>query len=384
MFTFTEKPVLQILQILPSLLPGIEKVVAVYYSSDITEIVACYIRNEHGEYFQETFKIEDPSVFHDLRTVKTSYSWLKKEDIPFEIKHEVKVQMEIFNELNNNILLIRIHNQDDELNDLFFIYFNKDLSNFGNINPGKILTTENKTIIGHLLRNSIITFIKNNDRDKNLFTSLTENTRSLVKERNFYRNELKITQDKFKDELLRLSNNYLAELTENNGISYRFNNDAMGKIREYHGNLDDLKLSITQAVHFAETMNLDGNSSEIIISDFHLFMDVKKEPKQDALIVENLQDIPVKYNKTFLLLEKLENAANQLKSKNLLLTGANIGHEFPTPITPPAITDALKKHRNKILFLFEKYPDRWKIIRSEFRPVQNILNIKTMPKQISA
>jgi len=40
--------------------------------------------------------------------------------------------MDIFNELNNNILIIRIQNQDDELNDLYFIYFNKDLSNFGN------------------------------------------------------------------------------------------------------------------------------------------------------------------------------------------------------------------------------------------------------------
>lgn len=383
-FTFTEKPVLQILQLLPSLLPGIEKVVAVYYSEDIKDIVAGYIRNEDGEYLQETFKIEDPSVFYDLRSVKTPYSWLRKEDIPFEIKHEVKVQMEIFNELNNNILLIRNQNQDDKLNDLFFIYFNKDLSNFGNINPGKLLTTENKTIIGHLLRNSILTFVKHSERDKNLFASLTENTRSLVKERNFYKTELVSTQNKFKDEILRLSNIYLDELTERNGITYLFNNDAINKIREYHGNIDDLKLLITQAAHFAETMNLDENSNNVVIADFHLFMNVKKEPGQDVLIAEQPQDIPVKYNKTFLLLEKLENAANQLKSKNLLLTGANIGHEFPTPISPPAISDALKKHRNKILFLFEKYPDRWKIIRSEFRPVQNILNIKTMPKQISA
>jgi hypothetical protein len=383
-FTFTEKPVLQILQLLPSLLPGIEKVVAVYFSADIADLGAIHLRIEHGEYFQDTFKIEDPSVFNDLRSVKTPYSWIRKDDIPFEIKHEVKVQMEIFNELNNNILLIRIQNQDDELNDLYFIYFNKDLSNFGNINPGKLLTTENKTIIGHLLRNSILTFIKNNERDKYLFSSFTENTRSLVKERNFYKNELIITQDKFKNEILRLSNNYLAELTERNVISYTFNNDAIAKIREYNGNIDDLKPLITQAAHFAETMNLNENSGEIIIADFHLFIDVKKELKQNVSTPEQLQDIPVKYNKTFLLLEKLENAANQLKSKNLLLTGANIGQEFPTPITPPAITDALKKHRNKILILFQKYPERWKIIRSEFRPVQNILNIKIMPNQISA
>jgi len=76
---------------------------------------------------------------------------------------------------------------------------------------------------------------------------------------------------------------------------------------------------------------------------------VKKELKQNVSdFLSKLQDISCKnINKTFLLLEKLENAANQLKSKNLLLTVLIIGQEFPTPITPPAITDALKKHRNK-------------------------------------
>jgi len=113
---------------------------------------------------------------------------------------------------------------------------------------------------------------------------------------------------------------------------------------------------IAQAAHFAETMNLNENSSEIIIADFHLFTDVKKELKQNVSIPEQLQDIPVKYNKTFLLLEKLENAANQLKSKNLLLTGANIGQEFPTPITPPAITDALKSTEQNPYPVFRNIP----------------------------
>jgi hypothetical protein len=121
-----------------------------------------------------------------------------------------------------------------------------------------------------------------------------------------------------------------------------------------------------------------------LIADFHLVMDEKKEPRQKESISEPVEGVPVKYNKTFLLLDKLENAALHVKSKNMLLTGANIGHEFPTPVTPPAITDALKKHKQKILFLFREYPDRWEIIRTEFRPVQNILNAKPFREQLSA
>ncbi len=384
-FTFSEKPVLFILDLVPSILPGIEKVMAVYYSPDINDIAATLIRKEHEEYFHESFQVADSAfVFNQLRSDNATYTWLRKEDLPFEIMHKEKVQLEIFNELNNNILLIRIFNTNDLRNDLFFIYFNKDLSNFGTINPGKILSTENKTIIGHILRNTILTFVKINQSDKDLFATLNENTRALIKERNYLREGLEITREKYKEGLIRLSDSYLSDLTKSNGVRYRLTNDAVEKIREYTGDIGTLKPLIHQAAHFAETMNLEGNTSDILIADFNLFMNEKKEVKQKETVSGPVQDIPAKYNKTFLLLEKLENAALHVKSKNLLLTGVNLGNEFPTPITPPAITDALKKHKQKILFLFGEFPGRWQTIRSEFRPVQNILNARKFPDQISA
>lgn len=384
-FSFSENPVLFILQLLPSLLPGIEKVIAVYYSLDSAGISSDLIRKESGEYVQESFQVADsPSIFSRLRSDNAPYSWLRKEDLPFEIKPKEKVQLEIFNELNNSILLIRITNTFDNKNDLFFIYFNQDLSNFGTISPNKILSTENKTIIGHILRNSILTLIQNNLSDKDLFATLNENTRAMIKERNFLRDELEITREKYKEGLIRLTNSYLTDLYKSNGVKYRLSDGAMKKIREYTGDIGNLKPVIAQAARYAETMNLEGTTGDVLIADFHLVMDEKKEPRQKESISEPIEGVPVKYNKTFLLLDKLEKAALHVKSKNMLLTGANIGHEFPTPVTPPAITDALKKHKQKILFLFREYPDRWEIIRTEFRPVQNILNAKPFREQLSA
>ena len=384
-FSFSEKPVIFILQLLPSLLPGIEKIIAVYNSPESGGITSELIRKENGEYVQESFSVSDsPSIFSRLRSDNAPYSWLRKEDLPFEIKPKEKVQLEIFNELNNNILLIRIQNIFDNKNDLFFIYFNKDLSNFGTISPNKILSTENKTIIGHILRNSILTFINNIRCDKDLFATLNENTRAMIKERNIIRDELEITQEKYKEGLIRLSYSYLDELLKSYGIIYRLSDGAIKKIREYTGDIGNLKPIISNAARYAETMNLEETSNEVLISDFHLVMDEKKEPRQKESISEPVGDVPVKYNKTFLLLDKMENAAQHVKSKNMLLTAANLGHEFPTPVTPPAITDALKKHKLKILFLFREYPGRWQIIRTEFRPVQNILNAKPFSEQLSA
>jgi hypothetical protein len=384
-FSFSEKPVHFILQLLPSLLPGIDKIIVVYFSNDTEELSSEMIRKEGGEYTRESFLVSDSlSVFSRLRSETSPYSWLRKEDLPFEVNIKEKVQLEIFNELNNSILLIRILNTSDNGNDLIFIYFNQDLSNFGTLGPNKILTTDNKTIIGHLLRNSILTSLAQTRSDKDLFASLNDNTRAIIRERNFLRRELELTSEKYKEGINRLSSSYLEELYKVNGIVYRFSEGAVKKIREFTGNLDSLKPIILQAARYAETMNLEGTSGDVLISDFHIVFEEKKVIQQQEPVSEPVGDVPVKYNKTFLLLDKLENAARTVKSKNLLLTGANIGQEFPTPVSPPAITDALKKHRQKILFLFREFPDRWRIIRSEFRPVQNILNAKPYREQLSA
>jgi hypothetical protein len=206
----------------------------------------------------------------------------------------------------------------------------------------------------------------------------------MIKERNILKEELESTREKYKEGLIRLSNSYLADLFKSNAVNYRLSEGAISKIREYTGDIGNLKPAIFQAARYAETMNLEGTTEDILIADFHLVMDEKREPRQKETSSQPLADIPVKYSKTFLLLDKLENAALHVKSKNMLLTGANIGNELPTPVTPPAITDALKKHKQKILFLFTEYPGRWEIIRNEFRPVQNILNAKPFREQLSA
>ena len=370
---------------LPSLLPGIEQVISVFYVAESSDMRSEQILKENGEYVQESIEVSDnPSVFNRLRTEKAPYSWLRKEDLPFEIKPKERVQLEIFNELSNNILLIRIQNAFDAKNDLFFIYFNRDLSNFGTIHPDKILSTDNKTIIGHILRNSILTLLQNHKNDKELFATLNENTRSMIRERNVLRDELELTGKKYHEGMIRLCNSYLVDLSKDNRIIYKLSDEALKKIRDYTGDMGNLRPILTQAARYAETMNLEGITDTVLIDDFHIVLDEKKEPRHKESLPQAVGEVPVKYNKAFLLLDKLENAALHVKAKNKLLTGANIGNEFPTPVSPPAITDALKKHRQKILYLFHEYPSRWGIIRNEFRPVQNILNPKPFHEQLSA
>jgi hypothetical protein len=306
------------------------------------------------------------------------------EDIPFEIKSKQRVQLNIFNEFNNNILLIRIPNDYDQQSDLYFFYFNQNLSNFGTVNNTKSLSTENKTIIAHILRNTIQTISLTLRDDKELFAELHENTKSLLTEINSLKEELNTTRTKFNNGFIRLCQNLLLEISQKHGRIYRLSESAIEKLKHFEGDFNVLKNILEKAAHFAESFALDSSVQDILIADFHIIITDEPVKKTKETVSEHPADLPIRYSKTLVLLDKLENAALNVKSKNKLVTSANLGSECPTPITPPAITDALKKHRTKILFLFKEYPHRWEIIRSEFRPIQNILNVRPDLKQLSA
>ena len=378
-FSFSEQPVLFLLQKFPSLLPGIEKVVSIYYDKENEQLSANTIRKEKDDYVLEETKVDDADgKLQKFRTDSAPYLWMQPDDIPFEILSKERVQLSIFNEFNNNILLLRSLNEFDDCYDLFFVYFNHDLSNFGVVNSKRSLSTENKVIIGHLLKNAIETYLKNLKEDRELFISLSENNQTVINELNQSRKELAIIKEKNKDGIIHLCKSYLIDLSKEYGHNFQFSDEAITKLREYDGDLGLTRIILEKAVQYAQTMQLNGNVKDIIISDYHLIFISKPGNKNVEILPVNQHtaDIPARYNKTFLFLNKLENAAQTVKSKNLLLTSVNVGGEFPSPITPSAITDALKNHQSKILYLFKELPHRWQIIRSEFRPVQNILNPK--------
>ncbi len=384
-FSFGENPVLFILKKFPEILPGIEKVVTIYHSPDSGNILAMSLKKIQEEYKLEELSLKDSlSIISRLRNETTPYTWMQKENIPFEIQIKENVQIGIFNELNNNILLIRYPSRFDHLNDLFFVYFNENRSNFGVVNTDKLLSTDNKFIIAHIVRNAINSYFSTLEEDRKLFSELQENTRTLVFEINSLRNELEATQAKYDNGFVQLCSKYLLDISKRYSRKFSFSDSAIEKLKNFDGDFNDMGEILEKAALFAESLTIDSLLSEIIIMDFHLNTSKPVKKATQEVHPENNQEVPVRYMKTLVLLDKLENAALNVKTRNKLLTSANLGNEFPTPVTPPAISDALKKHRLKIIHLFKEYPGRWEIIRNEFRPIQNILRAKTELNQRSA
>jgi hypothetical protein len=374
-FSFIENPVVHVLKHAHDLLPGIEKVIAIYYCSESNEIRAKYRLDTLGNDNKiEDLSFEDASgIIDKWRKTNSYYSWYKKEDTPFEIQKKKKhVQMNVFNELDNTILSLGFLNEHDQKYDLLLFYFNPTLSNFGVSDSDKVLNQENKKIIGFLLYNSLRTIIETSKSDLSVLNTNNENTKSLVKRYAQSKEDLEKSKNNYGLSLTDLCCSYLKEFSDSSSrFNYILTEDALNKIKSYQGDISALKNVIQKSISFVNNLYFDTNETDIYISEEYLNFESIGAGNATKPQEVQLYD---RYSKTILLLDKLENAARDVVARNMDITSANVGNACSTPITAPAISDAVKKHRNKIIYLLNKYPDRWKLIRTEFRPVRNVLS----------
>lgn len=160
-----------------------------------------------------------------------------------------------------------------------------------------------------------------------------------------------------------------------------FTESAKAKLCSYTGEVYNLEEVVRKAVSFALDLSSPALASPLHIADYHIrFAEENGKP-----VTEEVQEgLPHRLAKTYLLLDRLEHAAAGIKQRKENLTSASVGKEFPSPVSAPAITDALRKHKKRIIQLFDQYPGKWEIIRHEFRPVLNLLNSPKGTEQLSA
>src|SRR3989338_5729015 len=73
-----------------------------------------------------------------------------------------------------------------------------------------------------------------------------------------------------------------------------------------------------------------------------------------------------------LILDKYEAAARMAYHSGLIVNGKTIAAHMQPSISPPAITDALKKHRKGIALALEESPEKWELLRKYLKPVKEL------------
>lgn len=79
-----------------------------------------------------------------------------------------------------------------------------------------------------------------------------------------------------------------------------------------------------------------------------------------------------KLPKTILLLDRYETAVKKLIDDKLPVMGKNIASACIPSISPPALTDSINKHRDRIIECLKTYPERWVLLKTNYLPVQKL------------
>ena len=370
-YSFIYHPIEKLHEIVPRIIPGIEKIITVHYDNNQKLISGVLTEKRNHEYSSSRLIIDKilPTLQKYMEE-NSPYDWYNKQNLPFEIEINDKSKtIDIFSELQNIVLLIRVPDELNQYNDLVFLYLNENPSNFGVTNSINPLTTDNKSIIAFLLYNTIKTFTDRQSHDREVLRANNSKTRQIINNTESLKYELQKTKENYGYSLVKLCQQYVKNWTDVTGKKYILSAGLLEKIKSYKGEIKNLEKIIEETVSYVDNLYLDDNE-EIEILEWHLHFNFTESKRTDSAITDKKDH---RYAKTLSLLDKLEKAALVVKSKSLKLTGTNVGQACPVPISAPAISDALYNHKSKINTLVELYPERWETLKLEFKPVMNIM-----------
>jgi len=349
---------------LPEIFPGIDKVVC-FSKKENGQVEGCEMTLTNNHYHIKELIIDNPdSIFTFSGKETTGYSWLLKEQLPFEEKQEVKGQLSLFDEQQHFVLQLKIvvPTENGSKSDLFYIYMREDESNFGISRIQGILDTTRKALLGSMINRFISVFYGSINAISSEIAKFTNVTREVLAQNNT------VTSSSLKSWIREWADNYLLSLAGTSGIILTLSDKALDKLalHDFNSSCEALK----NAASFA--MMLHRGEHEIEIKDTYLVINGKETANHNTQ--SQSRNLPNgKIEKAMQLLDNLEQAASYLLSKGEDLTGSAVGQSMDKQITAPAITDYLKKNKRRIVFLLEKYPDKWAIIRKQFRPLVNVI-----------
>jgi hypothetical protein len=314
---------------------------------------------ENGKFLEiSTFISSKLLIF---RKVNLSYQWMLPSEIFefYETEGSKIHQLDLLSEHDNRLLLLSFKSEIDGLNDLVCLTFPKEIRFLGLYKTVKNLTTEDKILIGELLYKIIEVelvsqnkLIKKQNRIAEYFKLKGTLNTNLTNE-DYY----KFILSELNQGLYFLLNRKIQFEFDKELIDYVINkNYSIKVICEY------LKDSF-ETIELIEQIN-----GRFKFELFHFKLIENEKPIKNTMVYTSSNN----NDKTIDLLNKLENAAKIIESKGMVINGKSIAQNIVPPVSPPAITDILKKNISKIENKMKEYPSNWQLIRKYLKPLREL------------
>ena len=234
------------------------------------------------------------------------------------------------------------------------------------------LNSTEKKLYESLIRGFVRSFLNLHDRDKALLQEIARSNENLRKDLLDLKAENEQRTKFFESHMGQILSITIERLEKKYGVSIRYGHDFLKEVMDFKGPLNSIEDVLDKELKIAANLAQLNGETEITLYPSML---------TSARIPQKHNEAPVmqlgRYTKTYQLLDRYEKAAEAAAGMGKSIIGRHIGEHCEPSISNAAITDALNKHSRKIYELFQRYPNRWNILRSEFRSVANIIEKET-------
>ena len=402
------------------IVPGMSRVVYVYYSAIHRQIRSVEALPPYGDpkdlrpFFLDEI---DLPIIKKMREQKNDFLWYAEKELTFlfgnenapygdipkidaaQNKKNIQTakkengQTSTDEESLRHILMITIRNEHDNNNDLFFYFYNANLSNYRLSNSLDALVHYDKRVIGLKMFNMINLLVETSRnyriKLKNTITDLKNKNEVLKKS---------LAQSEQQNEYYHKSVvDYALEIlhklsSESQQYEFELSESAVSKFKGFKGNLHTLEKKLKEITDNKALQNIDqqpGNDFEAAMTwEFEiekskktLFIetsDLNFETLTEQAIIAKIGKTDGSITSTVKLFDKLEESSEKVKKEGLPLTAYNVGQKCLRKMSPPAITFALRVHGDWLIQVLEENKDKWPIIRNEFKPLINaIIQVQT-------
>lgn len=295
-----------------------------------------------------------------LRERKSRYAWVSADFIDGQALSTGQLAIE--RELTYRFLALFLTNPLDQLADVVVLEFPEQANPF-KIKSGEVgLSTNEKEQLGAFLSSLFVSEYQRIHDENKLMRQFSGGIQQLRNENRELLAEIERLKQERKDEFNYVLNSAIAQVEQNEMIGVRVNEQAFARLKALNLSEAELCTLLSRALRL-ELIGQFG-ADPVVVTPLYLDVSGAKSRNEGSSAIES------KFDKALLLLNKYEEAARLLTEKGLLVNGKNIAARLE--ITPPALTDAIKKSAGKISILLMNYPEKWKLIRQFLKPIQRI------------
>jgi DNA-binding protein YbaB len=323
-----------------------------------------------GDFTPTSFETSDDRLeIQRFRKLKKEVYWGDLDDLPLRVDTERKTkksiqQLSIQDEIEQNVLILRVPGLLDDAFDVFIIRFANSFSNFYIPSDRNALSSELKQSLGKTIRGQLSWLYQ-------LVEQQSKNVQRIQKAYLRSSDEMQQLKEQLEQEKAssqQLLEKYVYGLIQAQGKQLQCEVEVQEHFVEYLKQtqipIEALEQVIYNALKTAYDLAIDPGHIRLTTNLIDTTATTRSavSPKKSTQLVE--------LDKTKTLLSRYEQAARQLEAERMKINGKNLASALG--ISGPAITDAIKKHRTKIQRLMEKYPQEWTLISDYIRPLREI------------